>query len=65
MYTEAIVAKFEMLSRNFPGDTEKNHEQPQDSMSLGRDLNSIPQKYVVGDPAVRRCGLLEFVFMTL
>jgi hypothetical protein len=64
MYTEAIVVNFEMLSQNFPGETEKKHE-PQDSLSLGRDLNMIPPKYEAGSPAVRRCRFLEFVFMTL
>jgi hypothetical protein len=59
MYTEAIVAKLEVLSRNLPGETEKNHE-PQAGLSRGRDLNSIPPKYEVGDPAVRQRRLFFF-----
>jgi hypothetical protein len=61
---EAIVAKLEVFSWNLPGENEKNHEQPQASLSLGRDLElDTSEIRSVGDPAVRRRRLLEIVFM--
>jgi hypothetical protein len=31
-----------LLSRNWPGETYENHEEPQGSRSTGRDLNLGP-----------------------
>jgi hypothetical protein len=39
---EAVVAKFQELSRHLHGVTGDHHEKSQDSWCLGRDLNLGP-----------------------
>jgi hypothetical protein len=43
-----------VLSQHFPGHTEENHEKTQYNLSLGRDLNPRPAKYVAGVLTTRR-----------
>jgi hypothetical protein len=47
MWKEAVVA-FKLLSRYFSEGTDEYHETPQDSRSLGRELNPGPPEYEAG-----------------
>jgi hypothetical protein len=45
MLKGAVVAYFKLLSRKFPGGTDKNNKRPQDNRPSGLDSNSRVPKY--------------------
>lgn len=46
MWKKAVVPYLEVLSRRFPGGTEKNNDEPQDSW-CGRDLVNMVKHFRV------------------
>jgi hypothetical protein len=62
MIKEVVVAQFKVLAQDLTGGTEGNHENlSQDSLSLGRDLNSKPPEYEAGVPTTwPRGSMSEF-----